>query len=222
MMGKTHVAMGVAAATATMTFVPALSDAPLTAALIGGAAGGIISDIDIESNDYCKDALYARIIAGIIVGASFLVDGIMHLGVCDSIRDSAYSSAVIGIGIFGVVCLFGALLADHRTFTHSLLAMVIWSASLILFCRILIPFFAVGFISHIVLDLFNKQKVQILFPFGDGFCLGLFYAKGITNVLCLITGICLSVIFIAAHFNMIDLNSVYEQIVYLCKKALMK
>lgn len=199
MMGKTHIAAGVAASTALLTFVPAFSDAPITAALIGGAAGGIFSDVDVESNDYCKDALYARIIAGIIIVLSFLIDWIMHLGVCDYIAFHNYRLEIIGVGCFACICLVGAFVSKHRTFTHSLLAMILTGASLALFCWPLVPFYLAGFISHLILDILNKQEVQILFPLGDGFCLGLCYAKGVVNVVFLFVCTGLSLLFIGAN-----------------------
>ena len=199
MMGKTHIAVGIAASTALLTFAPDYSDYPITAALIGGVAGGIYSDVDVESNDYCKDAIHARIIAGVIIAGAFLIDWFMSLGVCGYIESQNRTLCIIGIVIFIIACLIGALLKGHRGFTHSLLAMLMTGVGIGLFCLPILPFYLAGFISHILLDLFNKKNVEVFFPLGNGFCFHLCYAKGPVNVAFLILGVGLSILFIGAH-----------------------
>lgn len=42
-------------------------------------------------------------------------------------------------------------------------------------------YFAVGFLSHLVTDIFNKKKVRLLYPMRGGVSLGLFHAYGLAN-----------------------------------------
>ncbi len=53
---------------------------------------------------------------------------------------------------------FIASLLEHRTFTHSLLFTAILTP--------VSPFIALGVLSHILMDMFNPQGVEIFFPFG--------------------------------------------------------
>lgn len=71
MMGKTHLAMGVAVATLV------LCPTDVSSCLIvvsGGALGGIVADIDTVKNDYENDALIAQLIAIAVFGLSLMID----------------------------------------------------------------------------------------------------------------------------------------------------
>lgn len=53
---------------------------------------------------------------------------------------------------------FIGFLLKHRTFTHSILFVVLTA--------FISPYIALGALSHIILDMFNPQGVELLFPFG--------------------------------------------------------
>ena len=55
MMSKTHIAVGIAA---SLVVMQPSTIADCLAAVVGGAIGGDLPDIDVRSNSYCRDALY--------------------------------------------------------------------------------------------------------------------------------------------------------------------
>lgn len=73
------------------------------------------------------------------------------------------TSLLIGTAVFIAVCIYGIRTA-HRTFMHSILAGVILYFSLRCFCYPLSKPFSIGFASHLILDFFNRKKVQYLWP----------------------------------------------------------
>ena len=47
--------------------------------------------------------------------------------------------------------------------------------------RLTSDYFAVGFLSHLVLDVMNRKPEKLLWPWKKGFCLGLCSARGVVN-----------------------------------------
>ena len=137
--------------------------------------------------------LYGRIIVAVIALITLVADYFNGSGICAYLSEHWGLSTVVGAVAFIAVCIFGAF-SKHRTFTHSVLALVVLSIALWLVCPQLVAPFAIGFASHIVLDLTNKKDVQILYPSEKGkFCLGLCYAGGAANVVIMVLGIVASV-----------------------------
>lgn len=77
---------------------------------------------------------------------------------------------------------------------HSILALVLLTASIGMVWQDLIPYFAIGFASHIIIDMFNFEKVRLLYPFKCGVALKLFHAQGLANNLFFVIGSALAVI----------------------------
>ena len=186
MMGKTHISVGVATAMLVTQPVP-LEE--FSVAIIGGSIGGIISDMEVRSNSKFRDALHARFI---VLGLSvvFLTLDVMTQGVISSsVLQSGGPRLLAGAAVLSLLVIFGRF-TSHRTFTHSLLGLVSWSTGVWLLCPPLTAAFAAGFISHVLLDLLNKQPIQIFYPIKSGkFCLRLFYANGTMNIVFFFLGI---------------------------------
>ncbi|WP_143318721.1 metal-dependent hydrolase [Clostridium sp. HBUAS56010] len=185
MMGKTHIFIGMASALAIS--VPSTGDECL-AAIMGGAVGGIISDIDIRSNSYCRDALYARFITAGIVLFSFIINFFVGGEIWRSIINTNYVRLSIGISTFLMLCLFGVF-QNHREFTHSLIALVLFTVSVGLFCYPIAVPFVIGFLSHLLLDILNKKPIRLLFPKDKGICLKLCYSNKIADKVFMVLGI---------------------------------
>ena len=178
MMSKTHIAVAVAASLAVMQ---PTSSVGCLAAVAGGAVGGNLPDIDIRSNSHCRDALYGRIIAGTIAVSALAADYLHDGGVCAYVIEHFGVTTVAGAVALIALCAIGAL-SGHRTFSHSLLGLALFSAAVWAVCPALAAPFAIGFASHLALDLLNKQKLQLFFPLKAGsFCLGLCHADGAAN-----------------------------------------
>lgn len=177
-MSKTHIAVGVAASLALLQ--PATLGGCL-ACVIGGAAGGDVCDIDVKPSDYVRDALHGRVIVSTIVAVALLVDYLTGSGLCDYF--ATHAAPAMALGVCGLI-LAGTwgYMSKHRTFAHSLLGLVLMSASLWLVCPLLAPSFAIGYASHVALDLLNYKKVQLLYPLKTlSMSLGLCRADGLVN-----------------------------------------
>jgi inner membrane protein len=78
---------------------------------------------------------------------------------------------------------------DHRSFTHSLAAMAAFCAATYLICQPLLPYFAIGYASHLVLDITNHQSIRLFWPARIEASLGLCRAKGTVNSIMLVVGL---------------------------------
>ena len=192
MMSATHIAIGIS--TAMVITQPHTVPGFITS-IVGGAAGGIVSDIDSRSNSYFRDALNGRLAVLVIIAASLLVDWVTSSGMVAALLNPEHLvSVILGLGIVGVLLLVGYF-QKHRGFTHSFLAMFLFTLGVCFIYGDLIIPFAFGFLSHLMLDILNKSPIRIFFPFRKGICLKLCYANKVANQICLYAGIATIVYF---------------------------
>lgn len=190
MLGKTHLAVGVAA---SLLFTQPKSLQELVLAVGIGGIGSLIPDIDVDtsgSHKYVNKIIVFAVLAAVGI---YVAEQFWHIGVVARIlSDSNYTRIAIGTILFIVVCAFGKR-QPHRSFMHSILALVILSFSIGLIWIDLVPYFAIGFISHLLTDIFNYKKVRLLYPFKGGIALKLFHAHGLANSIFLLVGSVLTV-----------------------------
>lgn len=175
MLGKTHFVLGMASA---LVITQPQTIPGVITSMIGGAIGGWIVDIDIKnrdikrSEDAERENVYDTIIDVLFIIAFITVDFFTGEGMCQYVIDNW------GVKIWGA--LFGLLILSliglntkHRTFTHSFLAMILFSGSVYLFCRPAAIPFLIGYASHLISDFFNKWGLQLFFPLKWKLCLKL-------------------------------------------------
>lgn len=185
MMGKTHISVGIAAA--LFVSQPA-SSAVCLATVLAGALGSITPDIDVHSNSHNRDALIARLIVVGLAIVGFGIDRALGAQFWAYISQIQLSQQAIGLlGFFGL-CAIGRF-TPHRSFTHSVLALVLFSLALGLVLPMAIPAFAAGYASHLLLDLLNKMPMNLLFPLESSWCLHLCHADGLTNKVLMVAGL---------------------------------
>lgn len=189
MMGKTHMAVGLAVSLAVLR-PESIGECIL--AIVGGTVGGVLADSDILDNDHRLDTFSVQFAAAAITAAGAGIDLILGLGICESIAEN-YSRAITGGIVFAVLFVLG-ILSSHRTFTHSLTALLLYTAALGMICPALCPCFAVAYASHLVLDLTNKKRIPLLYPMKFGVCFKLFYADGLANRLFMTVGFAASAV----------------------------
>lgn len=178
MLGKTHMMVGIAAALAVTR--PETVSGIVTASGVG-AIGSLISDIDVGTSSSHKDANRVILLTVIVAALAVIADFAGHLGLIQKImNNSSIVRTIIGCVVFIGTCAFGKE-QPHRSFMHSLLALVILSFALGLIYIPIVPYFIIGFLSHIATDIFNRRKVRLLYPFKGGVSLNLFRANGIAN-----------------------------------------
>lgn len=199
MMSKTHIAVGVASALAVAQTGSVES---CVAAVLGGSLGGIIADCDIHPSRAHKDALVGRLIVVGIAAVALLADRYASAGLCDYLIANLGVPLIAGVALFAGLTFAGAH-TSHRSFTHSLVAMACFCVAVYLVCAPLLPYFAVGYASHLLLDVTNKQGIRLLWPLRKETGLGLCRAKGLANNVVLVAGIALAVLLLAYRLGLI-------------------
>ena len=190
MMSNAHIAVGVASA---LALAQTGSVESCVAAVIGGSVGGLIADCDITPSRAHKDALRGRLIVVAIAAAALALDAYAQAGICAYLLDNLGVRLIAGVLLFAGLTFVGAH-TEHRTFTHSLLAMAAFMAAVWLACPPLVPFFAVGYGSHLVLDVTNKQPIRLLYPLKLKVSLGLCTARGAANKVTCVAGIAVAAV----------------------------
>lgn len=191
MLGKTHMAVGIAATLAVTR--PDTITGILTAVSMG-AVGSLISDLDVDSSIANKKANQIMPLLLVIIILAVIIDVVFHVGLASKIwNNSSILKMIIGIAGFINICLFGKN-QPHRSFMHSFLALAALDISLSFVYAPLVPYFTVGFLSHLAIDLLNKKKLKLLYPKKDGFSLKLCSSSGIVNRILFVTCSGLSVL----------------------------
>lgn len=194
MMSKTHIAIGIASA---LAIAQTGSPESCVAAIVGGSIGGIIADCDITPSHAHKDALTGRLIVAAVAVVALLADHYANAGLCDYLIGHLGVSLISGIVVFSALTFVGGH-TEHRSFTHSLVSMACFCIAVYLACKPLLPYFAIGYASHLTLDATNKQGIPLLWPLRTKTSLGLCTAKGAANTVVMIIG-CIAVVLLLAY-----------------------
>ncbi len=192
MMGKTHFAMGLAT---SLAVIQPKTYKECIVAVIGGAVGGVLADCDILDDDKKSETIVGHLFAGGIAAVAFLIDYFCNFGLVRAISENK-GSAAIGALLFGILYVIGVFSA-HRSFTHSVTALVLFGIAAYLINAQLALSFAVAYASHLILDLLNKKNIPIFYPLKSGFCLNLFYADRTANKVFMYGGLSLSLLMLA-------------------------
>lgn len=206
MLGKTHLTIGMA----TALVVAQPSTVPgVVAALAAGGIGGKLPDIDIKSSDPDKESVLDSIIDGLFIAALIGLDYLSGNGICQYTISNWGIKIWIGLFLFAVLCIIG-FLSPHRSFTHSILSLGLFSAAVYIYCRPAAIAFALGYASHLFIDLFNKKREKLLYPIKRGFCLNLCDAKGKANKVLYWIGFAIDIIAGGYFFSMALFNNAGE------------
>ena len=190
MLGKTHMAVGVAAS------LLLLQPHTLPELILGAgtaAVGSVISDIDCGTSESSRRADQIIFVLETIVIGIVVVEAHWHLGLYQRLMsNSSVSRIVLACAAFLAICAYGKK-TPHRSFFHSFLAGGLLMSSVGVFLPILVPYFGIAFASHLVLDFLNHKGEQLLYPYRKRFSLGICSASGLMNRLFLFCGSVLSV-----------------------------
>lgn len=171
-------AVGIAA---TLAITQPSGVSELVLAVGAGSLGALISDIDVGTSNSHRDADKITALSVVVVLAVFAMDYFCNTQIIERIiGSSGYLRIIAGLLLFIGICAFGKE-QPHRSFMHSFLALILLSFALGLIWEKAVIYFAVGFLSHLATDIFNKKKVRLLYPMKGGVSLGLFHAYGLAN-----------------------------------------
>ncbi|MBR6029267.1 MAG: metal-dependent hydrolase [Clostridia bacterium] len=178
MMGKTHLAVGVAAA--LLACHPS-TPAGLLAATAGGAIGGMVCDIECRASLHARDRQVAWGLAAVVLAFALCADRLLQAGLLtDLLQRQAGQAIVAGLGILALLML--GRRSGHRAFSHSLCYVLPLTACVwLILPPLALPFLAAA-LSHLLLDLLNHRPIHPLWPLSrKGFCLKLCRADGWVN-----------------------------------------
>ncbi len=197
MMSKTHIAVGMASA----LVVSSMTDVnECVLAIAGGALGGVIADVDVLKTDKTGDAKMGEGIAIILTLISVVVDLISGGKMVHFITEQ-YVSAIIGIVGFIVLYIIG-LNCEHREFTHSILAAILFSLCIgLIYPEYFVPFLF-GYLSHLAIDIMNKKGILLFYPFKKKICFKWFYADRTANTVIMILGLIATAALLVNRFIM--------------------
>ena len=178
MLGKTHMAVGIAAGIAI--FQP---DSVMTAAVCtaGTALGALIPDIDVG---HSKSRNKVESIIGLVILITVTlatIEAAFHIGTYRQLMSNSSVVRILsGFAVFLIACGYG-LKTSHRSFMHSFMAGAILTVCVYIIFPMLAEYFAVGFCSHLIIDLLNHRGEQLLFPCKKRFCLDIASSHGLIN-----------------------------------------
>lgn len=182
MTGRTHLAVGVAAA--LLASGPATGIAGLVAAAAGGAAGAVLPDLDVRNTARpWRERLTRAGAAALLVGALVFdaAEGWPLMG-----RAAGTELEPVALGLAGLAALCcAARLSAHRSFSHSLLALAGFAAATHLVCAPLAPYVALGFATHLALDALTYRGLRLFWPSRHGFSARLCHTGGVVDACCL-------------------------------------
>lgn len=185
MLGKTHFAIGVAA---TMAVTRPENISELVLSIGVGGLGALISDIDAEASGSHREADKITFLLVIVVLGVLASDYFFQTDIAERIiKNSGYGRIVLGLLFFISICAFGKE-QPHRSFMHSFFAGGLLCLAVGMIWEKAVIYFAIGFLTHVAADIFNKKKVRLLYPMKGGVSLGLFRANGLANSIFFLAG----------------------------------
>lgn len=183
MTGRTHLAVGSAAAMLAAGPVVGLTGLAIAAA--GGAVGAVLPDLDVRDTAHpWRERLTRAGAAALLVGA-LVFDAVGGAFLAREAAARGTGAFLVGaIGLAALAC--AARLSAHRSFSHSLLALAGFAAATHLICPPLAPYVALGFATHLVLDALTYRGLRLFWPLAHGFSARLCKTGGVADACCLV------------------------------------
>ena len=183
---KTHIACSTAT---SLVIIKPTTPKLLVLTLVGSVVGSILPDIDTynsESKQILKKIILTTTLTIIL---ATLIEYKFNLGLYKYlVKSSNFNNLTLTSILFLVISIIGSN-TNHRSFMHSILALIIFLCILSLSLPIIIvKAFTIAMLSHILLDLLNHIGVTIFFPFKKRLCLDLCDSNGLINNLLFLFG----------------------------------
>jgi inner membrane protein len=178
MLSKTHMAAGAAS---SLLIVHPTTPKGVIVCAAGGIIGASLCDIDCNKSERMQKLLPDLLFSAALLLLLYFFDSILQTHIFSKVLTSWNSRATLGLLLFFGTCAFGFFFTGHRSFMHSILAGILLYIGAHLFFPVLALPLAIGFGSHIVLDLLNKKGIQLFYPLPFHFCLNWCSADGAAN-----------------------------------------
>lgn len=191
MTGKTHCIAAVAAA---ITIVHPKEPEVI---LLGGSLaflGGLTPDVDLFQSKLGRKISRFMISIFSILLLLLLLKQSFDFHLSDWIPlEQLFQSIPKGPLLFLLLCSIG-LNTKHRTFTHSVLSGLLFTLCIYLCLPGYWIYFLIGFCSHLLLDLCNKEGIELFFPLEKRISIPLCKSKNTyANTMILCSSVCVLV-----------------------------
>ncbi|NNG67552.1 metal-dependent hydrolase [Caldanaerobacter subterraneus] len=172
MLGRTHIALGLAGTTMMITINPKTAPITLTAAAIAS----LLPDIDDDNSFLNRKINFGFKPLGAVVFTALL----FSLG---------YLKVVPFISILVLeVAILLSIFSRHRTFSHSLLGMFVYSTGIYLAYKSVFVPFVIGYGLHLIADMFTNSGIELLYPYRKRIGIGLISTGSIWDNMIMIFG----------------------------------
>lgn len=195
MTGKTHLVVGTALASGLLLLNHNTSNSDIiTTSIVLSALGAILPDIDT------KHSIMRKMFYGTISAIGFMIALIFYSNINPKSLinwDEVTVPIIIGIFSFIGLLIYG-FFSNHRTFTHTLLGLILFSLSIYIICNNLAytMYFAIGMLSHQLLDMLNKERIYWLNPITKkDFALYSINSSGAISTMMFVAGLLVTICF---------------------------
>lgn len=172
MLGRTHVALGLAGATMMININP--KTAPITLTTV--ALASLLPDIDDDNS-----LINHKINFGFKpLGAVFFTTLLFSLSYLKIIP-------IISFVVLEISLLL-SIFSRHRSFSHSLLGLLIYSIGIYLAYRPIFVSFVIGYSLHLIVDMFTNSGIELLYPYRKRVGIGLISTGSIWDNLIMLFG----------------------------------
>ena len=185
MLSYTHIACGCAAA---LVVVAPTTPVGCAAVVAAAAVGSTIPDVDARKSPDKRDARFGIALALVIAVAVAIANPEVVSTVAETIHAGHVARAALGAVAFVGLTVAGVA-TEHRTFTHSLAALALFTLAVAAVNPELAVPFAIGYATHLALDLLNKRGLMLLWPHPHRMCLALTRSNAVANALLLAAGV---------------------------------
>lgn len=169
MLGKTHIVIGI---TATLIlFSQQIFNNPkmLVPFLSISVVAAILPDSDKEtsmiSNKLRKLTVNLSVVTGVIIYISYKTKAFKGIDINSLINKISISPGIeTGLILFLILIVFSKF-SPHRSFTHSLLGIFLYSISMFLIYSSLVPVFIFNYGLHLLADFFADKGIELFYPY---------------------------------------------------------
>ncbi len=177
MTGKTHMAFGAAV---SLAVTAPKTPKEMLICIAAAAVGSVISDIDVSTSDARKEFNKVFGFAIFIIAAAAGMESVFQFGILKAMEKHGYMEMLVGVLIFILICVFGRG-TPHRSFMHSFLGLVMLTFSAYTILPAAALPFAAAMASHMALDLFNRKRVKLFYPYRKGVAFSVCRSDGAAN-----------------------------------------
>lgn len=187
MMGKTHTAIGMASVVILSSdkIIENLNN--IVPIITITSLASILPDIDKKgstiSNKINKLVFNILFYSSIAIYVIYKTKYFNNINISSTVNDIQVNSQfIVGLVLMTILIVYSKL-TEHRSFTHSILGVILYSLSFALINKGMLHYFIIGYIMHLVADFFTDKGIEILYPIRKKFNFHLISTKSLYEYL---------------------------------------